>query len=651
MISDTKQEPTIDYCREMLVHVQRFWDKQITFDKLRSTMYWDEDQVPQEDTAAKGRRRRIQPERMTANELRREVDLITSLFPYPAEIGVQYIGEGSKSESVSEQVELGLNEAIDQLNPPLDSPLLRERSQMCLLGRSARLTAPGQMHWWDFPYLESGETLDQWNKRHNQWATQAPIPVCWVDLPAESTFPSSFGRIDEELISWQTVTGYDLYSMFSPDELTPIYGNGQANLGDEFTLVIFSNQAWLAYGLVGGASIGQIDTSPLGMQYMLRTMEHNLGVPAIQIVPGVTSHRKEPGRFWVGIADSSISLIKAANRRLSEAATASKFDSLPIFKMWLQDSNLLEEGDNADTTSMFQGDLWQLRAGGTEGMEKEDITALFNPQFGEKTLALAQFALARSERNSGAVEALEGATGPSGEPAWSRNSIIEQSKMKQSRLSQAVAASDLSAAEMISRSIISFGEDVPLTNTGKGPQIVLKPDQLKSYRVVLKSEYKMQLPVSRRADIQLMVSTMEQIKMAGLPLSPAWVMENVGDISRPLEEFKRSLTWELLMSDESKAFYKQLLVKESELDLAQEEGMGLGELQQLVASGQLPPQIAQQFAQLVSTPKGGSFRAQQTVPNCAPQASKMARAGLPFSTSPTGPQPEQAVQPQGAGPY
>ena len=105
------------------------------------------------------------------------------------------------------------------------------------------------------------------------------------------------------------------------------------------------------------------------------------------------------------------------------------------------------------------------------------------------------------------------------------------------------------------------------------------------------------------------------------------------------------------MSDESKAFYKQLLVKESELDLAQEEGMGLGELQQLVASGQLPPQIAQQFAQLVSTPKGGSFRAQQTVPNGAPQASKMARAGLPFSTSPTGPQPEQAVQPQGQGPY
>src|SRR5437773_9731530 len=130
MISDTKSEPSIDYIRELLRHVQDYWGgSQDTMDKLRLSMYWDDDLVPQEDTAAKGRRRRIQPERMTANELRREVDLITSLFPYPAEIGVQYIGEGSKSESVSEQVELGLNEAIDQLNPPLDSPLLRERSQ------------------------------------------------------------------------------------------------------------------------------------------------------------------------------------------------------------------------------------------------------------------------------------------------------------------------------------------------------------------------------------------------------------------------------------------------------------------------------------------------------------------------------------------
>ena len=115
------------------------------------------------------------------------------------------------------------------------------------------------------------------------------------------------------------------------------------------------------------------------------------------------------------------------------------------------------------------------------------------------------------------------------------------------------------------------------------------------------------------------------------------------DITRPLEEFKRSLTWELLMSDESKAFYKQLLIKESELDLAQEEGMAVGDLQKLVDSGQLPPQIAQQFAQLVSTQKGGSFRQVQNLGPEAGQASRQARAGIPFSTNPTGPQPNQTM--------
>jgi len=632
MIPDTQAEPTIDYCREMLEHVQTYWRPQTDFDLLRNTMYWDEDLTPQEDTAAKGRRRRIEPERMTANELRREVDLISSLFPYPAEIGVQYIGDGSKSEAISERVEKGLNEAIDQLNPPLDSPLLRERSQMCLLGRSARLICPGDMYWWGFPWMQPDEGLDQWNKRYSQWATQAPIPVCWVDLPAESTFPSSFGRISEEIISWQTVTGYDLYSMFSPDELAGVI-QSQQRMGQEHTLVIFSNRSWLFYGLV------QTKTDVPGIDFKLRSIEHNLGVPAVQILPGTTSHRKEPGKFWVGVSDSSIALIKAANRRLSEAATASKFDSLPVFKMWLQEDNMLEEGASSDNTSMFQGDLWSLRGANAEGLEKEDIEPLFHPQFGEKTLAVAQFALARAERNSGAVESLEGATGPSGEPAWSRNSIIEQSKMKQSKLSQAVAASDLSAAEMISRAIISFGEDIPLTMKGTGPQIVLKPDDLKIYRVVLKSEYKMKLPVSRRADIQLGVSIMQQAKEAGVPISPAWVMENVMDIQRPLEEFKRSLTWELLMSDESKAFYKQLLIKESELDLAQGEGMAIGDLQKLVDSGQLPPQIAQQFAQLGSA-KGATN-------NANPRTRNFARAGIPFSTNPTGPQPSQEMPPAG----
>lgn len=637
------KQPTKELLEEALECVQETWctGKQKELDDDRTQMYWDEDAVPQEDTAHKGRRRRIQPERMTANELRREVDLIASLFPYPSEIGVQYVGQGTKSESVAEMVELGVNEAIDQLNPSLDSPLLRERWSMCLYGRAARLIVPGDLYWWDFPYMASDERLDDWAKRHSEWVNRAPIPVCWVDLPAESTFPTSFGRMKEEVVSWQKVTKADLEVMFSAGELSM----ERELAGEEQFLVIYSNCGWLTYALTSDVS-----ARPTTVDKILRSEEHQLGVPAIQILPGATSGRKEPGRFWQGVSDGSIALIKAANRRLSEAATASKFDALPIFKMWLQEENLLDEGSSSDRSDMFQGDLWSFRtANQAEGLEKEDVEALFNPQFGEKTLALAQFALQRAERNSGALEALEGVSGPSGEAAWSRNSIIEQAKMKHSRLSQAVSASDLAAAEQISRCIQAFGEDVHLTPMyGKGPRIVLKPDELANFRMVLKSEYKMKLPVSRRADIQLGVSTMQQCKEAGLPISPAWIMENVMDIAHPMEEFKRSVTWDLLMSDESKAYYRKLLQQESEMDLAEEEGMEIQELMDLVQKGIIPLEVAQQFAALATgqqvpgAPTGGGAG--------GGTSRKTARAGIPFSTNPTGPQPEQTM-PASSGGY
>jgi hypothetical protein len=637
--SETYQAPSIEYIRELLDHVQSYWRTQTDFDKERLEMYWDEDKVVQENTAARGRRRRVQPERMTSNELRRQVDLIVSLFPYPSEIGVEPVGEGSRSESRAESLELGLNEAIDQLNPPLDSPLLRGRWSMCLLGREARMIVPGHMYWWDFPELTDEETLDEWSSRYGQWASRAPIPVVWADLPAESTFPPSFGRMDEELVSWQTVTGYDLCTMFSPSELSGMVKREPEGYKAEYTLVIFSNQAHLAYGVVNEKA-----ERPQEVQKLIRTIEHGLGVPAIQILPGTTSGRKEPAKYWQGVSDSSMALIKAANRRLSEASTASKFDALPMMKQWLQDNPTVGEGASSEEQQVLSGDIIPLKVG-AEGMDKEDIQPLFQPRFGDKTMSVGLLALNRAERLSGAVEALEGATGPSGEPAWSRNSIIEQSKMKHSRLAQAVSAADVAAADMISRCIRVFGEDVTITpRRSKGPQIVLRPKDLEYYRATLKAEYKMQLPVSRRADLQLGVSMMEQSRRAGLPISPAYVMEQVMDISRPFEEFKRSITWDLLLSEESKAFYRKLLIKESEMDLADEEGMGLEELAGLVQAGQLDPNMAQQLAQL-GTGQGpaAGLGANSQLGNRGDR-----RAGIPFSTSPTGPQPEQEIPPVGA---
>lgn len=566
-----------EHVREMYEHVSTYWNKDITFAQERIDMYYDEDTVVIPDTMNRKRRRRVQPERMTANEVARQIDLIVSFYPIAASIGVQYTGAGSRSTATADKIEIALGEAIDQLNPPTDSPLLRERWQMVLLGRSARMIVPGHMYWWDFPHLKEGESLDEWDTRYREWGRRAPLPLVWVDLPAETTYPSSFGTMEDEVMSWMNVTKSDLKSMFSVAELADLV---ESKPGDVMTLCLYSDRKYLTYSVMSGEKQGLFGRGGYGDK-IIREVEHKLGRSAIRILPGNTTGKKEPGRFWRGVADSSIALIKSANKRLSEAATGSKLDSMPILKAWLQEEEIFGEGAQSRNTTWLEGDIIPLRNAMGDTVPKEDIQPLFQPAFGDKTLALAQWALNRAERNSGAVEALEGMPGPAGEPAWSRNAVIDTARVKHSRLSFGVAAADLDAAGSIIDAMVAFGEEVrlrPQRGGEPGPEIVLRPSELVDYKAILKAEYKMKLPVNKRADLDMMMSMIERsLNGIGAPISPAWVMETIGEIEQPYEMYKEWLTWRWLMSPEIQKFYIDLLKTEAGLESEQDEGMAIDE--------------------------------------------------------------------------
>lgn len=613
--------PSIELIRELYDHNQTYWSKQTTLDKQLISMYFDDEPVAVPKTDDKRRRFRIEPEKMTSGEASRTIDMITALYTQPATIGVQWTGEGKKGPSIGDQIEIGLNEAIDQLNPAVDSPRKRELWQFVTLGRSARLMCPGDSYYWGFPFREDGESEDAWHKRYSEWSKRGPLPILWLDLPAESTFPPSFGALDDEILSVVQMSRSELEEVFSPEELAPLAPKERFQKTEPESLAIYSNHRYLAYAWLGtGDNIGI--TTLRKEDTLLRTVEHKLGRPAIRILPGMTTGRKEPGRYWLSAIFHVRDLIKAGDRRLSEAATASKFDALPMFKMRLQELG----GKASEVVKALAGDIFLLKTD-RDGMKAEDIEPLYQPQFGEKTQELAAFILARIERMTGAVPSLEGDFGPTGMPAWSRNFSAELAKRKFAPLTDAIVAADLDAAEQIIRSTVAWGEPISLARRkgDEGGNIVLDPLKLENWEPVLKSEFRLQLPINRRADLDLMVSIMERSRASGLPISPAWLMETLGGIEQPWQMYKEALTWDWALSAEVKSFYLRQLLSEAEIQ--DDEGMSVQEFMTNFAE-KMPPGAAQAIMQRA----GGGM---------GPDAQGMVQAGSTFGRPPGGPTPQE----------
>lgn len=569
-IRSVEEQPTGQDIQDAYDEIQSYWfPAQSDDDELFISLYENTHEVWIPDTAAEGRIRKIEPERMDSSEGKRTVNLVRSFYVAPSEIDLEWVGATSpKSSEKGEKLALGINEIINQLNQPGNSPILAERFWMILLGRAARLIAPGDAYYWDFPDRKEGQSIDDWWKDYSEWRRHEPLPLVWLDLNPAQTFPTSFGRMEEELVNWTDLTLPELQNVFSEKELEQVGGEDYHDGEGRYRLLTYANVKHLSYAIMGRGE----DTTTRA----IRHHEHTMGRPAIRILHGEVSGIKEPGRYWLSVLEPVKKQIPQVDRRLSEAATASNFDALPMFKGRFQDGS-----DVSKIAKFFAGDIIPLAQGRSAEEPGEDLEPLFHPEFGEKTLALAQFGLSLIERQTGATAALEGAHGPSGETAWARNFSHDVATAKFSLLTDAVVASDVDAADSIMRAIASFGETVRIPvhpgHGKKSPTIKISPSDMENFRPTLKGDYRMRVPLNLRADLDLMVNLIERVMQNKLPVSIPMIMSKLGGIEDPFHQFEESRVWAWMLSPEADQLFTKTMVKEVEGDLAGDEGMDIEE--------------------------------------------------------------------------
>lgn len=643
-------EPRLEAIRELHDFVARSpgWTAQRAYDKERLDLYFGTHLIPTDNTAAKDRRRRIEPERMATGEAAREVDLISSFYAQMPKFRALQSGEGSRAEATAERVAVAYNEGADQLNPATQSPWEDGVWSACLLGRSVDLWAPGDKYWWDFPMKGNGEDERGYAARLMDWKRKAPLPVMWVSLPAESTFPASLSTADDEAYCLQSVTWLDLLDMFSDKELK---GSGMpeepTKLREPVDLAIYSNRRWLAYAVLARTGATQI-VSPAGSAYqltqnndhMLRVCEHDLNRCAIRILPALTTGRKEPPYYWRSVIDNSMDLIKAADKLGSRAATSARFDTFPLLVEHLNLTAQEEgEGMRGELKQYLEGDIVTMDAGDpTAGRGREDLSAVFQPEHGNETRELFLWALDRAARNSGAVEALEGQMHASA-PAWSHNWSAEMAKHKLAPLTQAMIARGIDAMEMLSRAVIAFGEPIVLAKLdeegNRSGDIKLVPGELERYQPVIAGQYTPKVPVNWRADLDLMMKVMAEGAKLGWP-SPQWAAERfAGDVNF-WQVWQQGLEYAYINSPEIRAIQTRYIAARFDADLAEQGGLTPDQANPLLA--QLPPELQAAFSQLSQRGNGA------TAP-VTPATQGAIRAGSPFSTAPGGPQPNIEIAP------
>ena len=624
MPTDLDAEPTIEEVRELYDHNQNAWTVERGQAKAFSNLYWGEHGILIPDTANKDRKRKIEPERMETKEAPRVVDLITSFYASPANIGAQWTGAGSREASAVDALEVGINEAIDQLNPPHDAPRARRVFQQVLFGKSAQLgPVYGDAYYWDFPYKTAGESEEDWAKRYEEWRKGGPIPMVYMDLPAEATYPASFGTLNDLVLCEMDMTAWELAEIFSPDEI----GNALPtayNASDPFKVVIMSNRMWLAYAIIG-------DKNPIPEKVpfvggkkdaILRTVEHKMGRSAIRIHPGMT-RRKEKGRYWLSTLQHVADLIVGADRMLSMAATAQKFDAFPPLKRFTKAG--VGEGATANIKTEQEGDIFDFEMD-DQGHKLGDIQPLIQPQAGQATQELLAFLLHRIERKSGTIPELEGAF--SAETAWATNFAVDVATNMHSPLTQNIIAADMDDAEGIMRAVEVSGEPLFLKRRGEGKsEIKLLPDQMPGWIPALKGEYKLTMTTNRIAAAQTGLAFMERIVATGMPISPEWVMETFMDIEQPWQEWKRSVAWKAIMSDGVQKRLQATFLEEADEMLSEDEAMSVEEFE--ARFGRLAPEAQQQLQGARQALLG--------------EAQGAGRAGAPFSSQPGGPKPTAPV--------
>lgn len=642
--SSLDEEPAAQHIRELHEHIQQHqgWSRQRTLDAEFIEMYDGESGIKMDNTAARGRKRRIEPERAPTGEAIRIVDLLVSFYTEPPPFAMQFTGERQLAQRKAETNAQAINEAVDQLNPATDSPWKAGVRDTVLLGRRAELIASGRAYWFDFPWKGEGEGEREWAQRSAEWRRKAPLPIVWFNLPAASTFPASLGTVDDEVLCTKTVSWLDLLEMFDENELAGIEGpEDKGRWSQDLTLGIYSNRAWLAYILLAQNKSGGV--GPIGASYedkVLRTIEHKLERCAIRILPGETG-KKEEGYYWKSMLYPVRQQLKLLDTLKSRVATAAKFEAYPLMMERVPAAAIGEgEGKAGDIRQVAEGDvLTYPTADRAAGQGESGMWPVFQPQHGQQIREFYIHELDRIAQITGTPRTLEGDLSPN-TPAWSVNSSLETAKGTLRPLTSALLHGAIDIAETLGRAVIAFGEPIPLAKLDKdgnrqGGTILLKPEDLKDYEPVVTARWEPKLPLNWRADMDAGLAAMERARVLGWP-SEIWLMDQFMGIGDPWRQYQESLEIRFMMSEDMKNFQLRRIMERLEGELAKDQGMTPEEFERVAEK--IPEPMRSMLRQQVSA--GGQAGGNGAV---NPATRGALRAGSPFTAGPGGPRPTEVL--------
>ena len=602
---DLYSEPTPEYLQDFYEHVAvgPFWSPQRTVDTEILELMWDEHEILLPDTNDPKRIKQFKPEIMRSGEGRRVVDQLTSFYVKRSDLSLRYLGEGERGPAEMDRIEQAVNislDLVDTKSPHGDSPRWAQVQDLIGLGRTARLgPMPGSAYWYeDFP-VRGDQSEEEWTKTRKQWR-HGPLPVTWMHLPAQSTWPASFGSTEDECVSILKATWWELQETFPEQELAKVMPSDSKHWQDEVTLLIHSNRKYVTYAIADQSGRGM---NPLGKHAaVMRSLEHDMGKSVIQITAGIISPQKVPGKGWLSVLYPVRALIKAADTGLSLALTSAKISAMPEFKGWFNTNR--DNSTAAPPESRRQigpGNIWPLNPGNAEtGEGREDIQAIHMPENADLTLFLVNFALDRAAQMTYSTDAIAGREGLAGEPAWSRNSKIQQTQIGLSRVTYSVTNMDKSDGQMMIDALAAFGEELPL-NTETG-EFILKPSMLKGWELQLQASYVLSTPIDLGARAEHGISLMERRNAMGalFPSDVRIARENFG-IEQPYVEARETMTWDLFKS--MRPLVEDTLRKELEADIASDAGITAAELEGL--RGQIAPQAFEVLMERALASQGG----------------------------------------------
>ena len=602
--------PSIEHIREFAEHVNKTWidAEQGRLDQFFLSLYFQEFKVLLPDTKDERRHRQFDMERMKLAEGTRIVDIIGSRYATPPYLGLMPVESGSSAPAVRDDIEWGLNEIVNQLNPAAQGqgPYSVGVFQQNLLGRKAELILSGNEYYHDYPFRKEGESEESAAKRVVDWGKAGPIPVLWQDLPAEATFPASLGSIEDAVLSQQNMTWAELERVFSPEELSVVKRSDNATPFDSYVLAIHSDKIYITWAILQGGEERKLGPLPMGHRPIadvpLRQIEHKMGRCAIRIIPGMTTGKKEPGKYWKSSLYAVADMIIQAERVASMVLTSEKLRTLPTTLAYLRNAvgqgGELTDGALARMRQMMESDMWLLDAGDPQqGVPAEKMEPFAQPTATPEAMNFLGFVLGRISRTSHTPGVLEGDMGGANTPAWSVNFAAETAAGGLADLTLAVGAGHIDAAEGIMRAISAFGENVPLTQfkDENAKNIILKPEQLAQYLPVLKTEMRAKVPINKRADYALGLQFLEAAKNGAAIPSITWIAETFFGIERPHEMAKEKVTWDIMTSQTITDALAKDVLQEAQVEVAGDEEMGDEQAMQLLA--QIPEPLRSALAQ------------------------------------------------------